>query len=353
MVKVKNVYGMLAYAFGVLNEKGNQKIKTEEFKNIYDLFATILVNGVTSQLKKGLNKEYILEKQVLCNLKGKINICDSIKYNTMQNHKMICEYDEFSINSYMNQIIKTTFLQLLKTEKLKKEYKIKIKKIILFFKDINEINYKTIDWSRLKYNRNNITYKMIMNVCYLVLKGLLLTEEKGENQFMTFIDDQRMCILYEKFVKEYYRKHFPKLKATALHIDWNVGENEVIGLLPDMKTDITLTYKEKILIIDTKYYGQTLQNNSLYNKKTIINNNINQIFTYVKNKDKSNTGNVEGMLLYAKTDEEIIPNQVNIIGNNKFTIRTLDLTNDFETVMEQLDNIVYEFTNNEIKKINI
>ena len=64
-----------------------------------------------------------------------------------------------------------------------------------------------------------------------------------------------MSTLYEKFVKEYYRKHFPSLNAKALHIDWNIGEEEVIGLLPDMKTDITLTYKEKTLIIDTKYYG--------------------------------------------------------------------------------------------------
>lgn len=66
---------------------------------------------------------------------------------------------------------------------------------------------------------------------------------------------------------------------------------------------ITITYKDKVLIIDTKYYAHTMQFNSLYNKESLISGNLYQIFAYVKNKDKDNTGNVEGMLLYAKTDE--------------------------------------------------
>ena len=350
MVNIKNVYWMLAYAFDMLKEKGTQSIKTEEFNNIYDLLAAILLKSFNYQIKKGLNKEYLLYCETLTNVKGKILVSDSIKYNTIKNHKLICEHDEFSANSYMNQIIKTTMIYLIKNDKLKDKYKKGKKKIILLLKDVDEISVTNINWKNVKYNRNNITYKMILNVCYLIIEGLLLTTEKGENELTKFIDETRMSTLYERFVKEYYRKHFPALKAKALHIDWNIGDNEVIGLLPDMKTDITLTYKEKTLIIDTKYYKKTLQNNTMFNKRTIINGHIYQIFTYVKNKDKSNNGNVSGMLLYAKTDEDTLPNQKNTFGNNVITIKTLDLTKDFETVMKQLDDIAYEFSNYEIKK---
>lgn len=351
MVKIKNVYWMLAYAFDILKEKGTQSIKTEEFDNIYNLLASILIKALNYQLKKGLNREYINKTETLSNIKGKILISDSIKYNTLKNHKLICEYDEFSTNSYMNQIIKTTLMQLIKTNNLKSEYKKSIKKILLYFKDVDEVIINNISWTSLKYNRNNVNYKMIMNVCYLIVEGLLLSEEQGNKKLTEFIDEQRMSSLYERFVKEYYRKHFPSLKAKALHIEWNIEEKEMIGLLPDMKTDITLTYKEKTLIIDTKYYGKSLQTNSISNKKTIISGNIYQIFTYVKNKDVDNTGNVSGMLLYAKTDEETFPNQTNKFGNNVITFRTIDLTQDFETVMQQLDEIAYEFTNYEVKKL--
>ena len=351
MVNIKNIYWMLAYAFDILKDKGTQSIKTEEFDNIYNLLTAILVKSVNYQLKKGLNKEYILQEEKLSNIKGKILISNSIKYTTMKEHKLICQYDDFSSNTVLNQIIKVTLNYLLKNKNVNKKYKVSIKKILLYFKEVEDINIKNINWKSINYNKNNNTYKITINVCYLIIEGLLLSEEKGENKLNQFIDDQRMSALYERFVREYYKKHFPMLNAKASHVDWNIAEEDEIGLLPEMRTDITLTYKNKTLIIDTKYYGKTMQYNSLYNTKTLISGNIYQIFTYVKNKDKENTGNVSGMLLYAKTDEEIYPNQSNKFGNNVIAIRTLDLTKDFKEVMKQLDEIAYEFSENEIKKI--
>lgn len=350
MVKIKNVYWMLAYAFDMLKEKGTRSIQTEEFDNIYNLLSTMLIKTLNYQIKKGLHKEYVNKNETLSNIKGKILISDSIKYNTIKNHKLICEYDEFSVDSYMNQIIKTTLLQLIRCRNLNNDNKKSIKKILLCFKDVNVVSVNNINWKGLRYNKNNVTYKMVMNVCYLIIEGLLLTTQTGEKQLADFIDEDRMAALYEKFVREYYRKHFPSLDAKALHIGWNVDDDEVIGLLPDMKTDITLRYKDKVLIIDTKYYGSTLQTNARYNKKSIISGNIYQIFTYVKNKDVDNSGNVSGMLLYAKTNEEVMPNQSNTFGKNVISFRTLDLTEDFELVAKQLDEIAYEFTGNEVRK---
>ena len=43
-----------------------------------------------------------------------------------------------------------------------------------------------------------------MNICYFVLDGLLLTTEKGEYKFASFMDEQKMCRLYEKFILEYW-----------------------------------------------------------------------------------------------------------------------------------------------------
>ena len=72
MVKIKNVYWMLAYAFDILKEKGTQSIKTEEFDNIYNLLASILIKALNYQLKKGLHREYINKTETLSNIKGKI-----------------------------------------------------------------------------------------------------------------------------------------------------------------------------------------------------------------------------------------------------------------------------------------
>ena len=349
MIKVKNIYWMLAYAFDILKEKSTQSVKTEEFDNIYDLLSAMLIKGVNYQVKRGMNREYIDKKEELINLKGKILISDSIKYNTIKNHKLICEYDDFSINSYMNKIIKSTLVKLIKVKSLDKKYKISIKKILLYFKDVDIVDIRSINWKGIRYNKNNLTYKMLINICYLIIEGLLLSNEKGD-KLLKQLDEKYMEALYERFVREYYRKHFPSLHANASHIKWNVKEDYGIELLPIMKTDITLTYKEKTLIIDTKYYGEALQNNIRFNSITFRNAHLYQIFTYVKNKDVNNTGNVFGMLLYAKTEEELFKEQKNTFGNNVIEIKNLDLTKDFKLVEKQLDDIAYNFTDNKLSK---
>lgn len=97
----------------------------------------------------------------------------------------------------------------------------------------------------------------------------------------------------------------------------------------------------KVLIIDAKYYTDIMQ--SHYDIKIIRSGNIYQIYTYVKNLDKENTGKVKGMLLYAKTEEQIQPNSTFSMGGNKISVKTLDLNLDFEEIANQLDTIVKNY----------
>jgi len=60
---------------------------------------------------------------------------------------------------------------------------------------------------------------------------------------------------------------------------------------------------------------------------------------YVKNKDKLGTGNVSGILLYAKTAEELTPDNDYCIGGNKFGVKTLDLNTNWSEIKSQLDSL--------------
>lgn len=338
MIKIQNIYYMLAYAFQVLNEESYAKIASEEFDNTGNLFAAILSKGIANQIKRSLGKEYICHTKALSTPRGKINVSASIKQLTPLKKQLVCEFDEFSENAYMNQILKTTAMLLIRSAEVRVEQKKALKKVMLFFNAVDTVDPHLILWSGIRYHRNNATYKMLINICYLVINGLLLTTQDGSRKLATYRDDQRMHSLFEKFVLEYYKKHYPQFGAAPSHIDWNVDDG-VIAFLPTMKTDITLQYNGKTLIIDTKYYEQTMQTNRFFDKRTIHSNNLYQIFTYVKNKDVHANGYVSGILLYAKTDEEITPDNDYIICGNKISVKTLDLNNDFPAIAKQLDTL--------------
>ena len=338
MIKVQNVYYMLAYAFQTLNSQEEKKYDSEEFDYVDDLFAVILANGIAKQLKQGLGKEYIVRTEELKSPKGKLCLADTIKRQIAHSKTTVCQVDDYIENTYLNQILKATAILLLHSKDVKMENKRKLKRVLLYFSDVDAIEYSQIRWSAVRYNRNNQSYKMLINICYLVIEGMLISDKKGNYKLNEFIDAQCMSSLYEKFILSYYRRHYPGMKSIApTRIAWDT-EDGVIDLLPQMKSDIMIIHDGYTLIIDAKYYGLSLQTGQ-YGKKTIHSHNLYQIFTYVKNRDTKRDGTVSGMLLYANTEGDN-PDQEYHLSGNKITVKTLDLNCDFENVKSQLDGIV-------------
>lgn len=87
MIRIQNVYYMLSYAFNILNEQGYKKLATEHFTNTAELMAAILAKGITVQLKRGLWKEYISHSEQLSSIRGKIDITESIKTQSISKKK--------------------------------------------------------------------------------------------------------------------------------------------------------------------------------------------------------------------------------------------------------------------------
>ncbi|MBR7087245.1 MAG: 5-methylcytosine-specific restriction endonuclease system specificity protein McrC [Prevotella sp.] len=336
---IHNIYYMLAYAFQELRQNNYAEIEGETFDNIYDLFAEILARGISYQLKQGLHREYVAKNESMHTIKGKIDINGTIANRVRNIRQVVCDYDELSENNVYNQILLTTSTILIRHSDVKKETKAKLKQVMLFFQNVESIDLHTIRWNSLRFDRNNRNYRMLIYLCYFIVSEWLMTTEEGDFKMREFSDDN-MCRLFEKFVLEYYKKHHPELKPCATQIEWNIEkEKSSVNILPIMQTDILLTMEERTLIIDTKYYSQTMQKQ--YDKSTIHSGNIYQINTYVTEYDEDHQGNVDGMILYAKTQEEVVPDgSLTKKDGNVIYFKTLDLNTDFETIKKRLDSFL-------------
>ena len=340
-ILIRNIYHMLTYAFQELRRDNYNHISKEDFEYIQDLFAEILYRGLSFQLKHGLHREYIEHKDTLPILRGKLDINETIRNKIRRKQVLACEYDELFENNIFNQILKTTAIILIRDSHVKPERKQALKSLMYCFNEVSVIDPFSIHWNMLRIQRNNQTYRMLMNICRFILEGMLMTTKSGSYKMATF-SDEHMSKLFEKFVLEYYRRNYSGLSANPDQIDWDITDRDIasIGFLPEMKSDITLHKGNRTLIIDTKYYGRMMQEQ--YDKKTIHSGNLYQIFAYVKNMDKDNTGLVSGMLLYAKTQEAIEPDLTAHFGNNRIMVRTLDLNKEFKDIEKQLEELAQE-----------
>lgn len=339
---IKNIYYMLSYAFKALNQSSYDEIAQESFDNIHNLFSAILCKGISHQLKQGLYRTYTHHVEDHAVLRGRISFNGTIRNMMNRKRRLSCEYDEFSENNQLNQILKVTQTLLLSHAKVDQKYKDELRKNLLFFSSIDLIDPNSIRWTGIQFRRNNKTYQMLIGLSQFIIEGMLLTTDQGEHKLASFMDEQHMHRLYEKFIYEYYRKEFPYIKTSSSQISWALDHGSS-ALLPAMQSDIMLTVDTQVLIIDAKFWSHTLQKRS--DVQTLHSSNLYQIFAYVKNKDADLTGKehtVSGLLLYAKTDEAVQPDNVYHMSGNKISVKTLDLNCPFANIANQLKAIVID-----------
>lgn len=344
---IQNIYYMLSYAFQILKQEDYKQVAGEKFERIHDLFAAILEKGVSRQVKQGLYREYVPMQDDLSVMRGKLNMGKTVRLKVQNKQKLGCEFDEFSEDNLYNQILKVTIHRLIRAEDVAPERKQALRRVSVFFSNVRLIQPDHIAWKRLIYQRNNRNYELLLNICYLVLNGMLQTTEDGSYKLLSF-SDEHMERLYEKFILEYYKQHHPELDPRSAQVKWNLTEEPdqtMIQFLPKMQTDITLQKGDKTLIIDAKYYSKSMIEN--YDKATLRSAHLYQIFAYVKNMDTTNTGNVSGLLLYAKTEEEVFPDgEPFVISGNSIGTKTLDLNMEFNEIAAQLDKIARDYFEN-------
>ncbi len=192
----------------------------------------------------------------------------------------------------------------------------------------------------MNYDRDNANYRMPLRLCRLVLEGMLLSSGRGELSLARFLDDRRMCALYEAFLLAYCVRHYPQLSPRASFIDWALDDEER-SLLPRMRSDVTLELGDRALVIDAKYYSRSTQER--YGRESLHSGNLYQIYAYVKNKRAEpafRRGEVSGLLLYAGTGAALQPRVEYRMEGNRIGARVLDLNRDFPSIAASLDQVV-------------
>ena len=342
-IPIKNVYHMLVYVYKMLESKEYARLDREDFENIYDLLASLLLCGTNDLIKRGFLKSYINQTEELTAIRGRVNIGGSIRRLSFQNAKAVCDFDEFSADIYFNQVIKATFL-LLKRRPINANLKRDISKILLYFNEIGTMEIRAIKWERLVFNRNNTHYDTLLYFCRLICEEAIANQNKGEKNFR-ILEDELLPELFEKFIFEFYKKHLsaPEYKVLDVlyhkQIRWNFDER--YDKPPKMETDTIIESETQRLIIDTKFSKTTLQTGYRSDKQTVKSENLYQIFAYVINAaEYAPQKTVSGMLLYPQVDNEPTTRKYSIFGHC-FYVRTVNLNREFEEIKQELLDIFH------------
>jgi 5-methylcytosine-specific restriction enzyme subunit McrC len=77
-IPIANIYYLLCYAWNRLREKDIVSVSTTDCKSLLDLFARVLIVGMTHLLKRGLDRGYVHHAEDSRCLRGKLSASETI-----------------------------------------------------------------------------------------------------------------------------------------------------------------------------------------------------------------------------------------------------------------------------------
>ena len=337
MIPISNVYYLLAYACGLMSQQGFRRLAKEPFENAEDLLAALFCQSLRPYLVKGLPSEFVREKEKTSSLHGKFYFDDSIKQGLLAKHQLICSEEHLQSESLLSQVLKTT-LEFLSTQDLASSRQRQVQRYKQKFKDIPKLEETAfIPWAQL-YKGRGKKELTLCNVCRLILEGNIQAKRHGRLFLEEILDEKSLPKLYEKFLLGYFQIEHPQLRPSSPQIRWAIQEG-ADPFLPRMQTDVVLRNKNHILILDAKYYANLFQQNPFGQKETLHSAHLYQLFAYLKNWPIQENQKVDGLLLYAKTDQGIDLDQCYQLEGHTLRVKTLDLSQPFEDISKTLDKI--------------
>ena len=142
-IPIDNIFAMLSYAYPDLV---NDTLEETEhmFDSLDELLAEILLQGITRQLRRGLYKTYVPHEEALTVIRGKIDMHDSIRLKTQLSRQLYCRFDEFDKNNFYNQVLKTSSLLIIRRGRVCQKTRKRIRDMLFFFNEIDEIKLATV-----------------------------------------------------------------------------------------------------------------------------------------------------------------------------------------------------------------
>ena len=326
-IPIENVYYLFCYAWNRFEQARTISLGGTPSPDLPNLLGRVLLHGVRSLLRRGLDRGYFTHSETLATVRGQIDLSSSIQLQVRNVRRLQCEFDELSPDVLHNQILKASMRRLARAANIEPELSHDLMALARRMNDVSDIWLERSAFARVQLNRNNAYYDLLLKVAHLAYDCLLPDANGGDSYSFVDVlrDERKMANVFEAFVRNFYRLEQNEFAVEPLTLAWDAEPIQLsgVGQLPGMRVDVFLRSSTRRIIIDTKYYANALQ--SYFETESFHSGNLYQIFSYLRNAaglDPS-FGSAEGMLLYPRAGYSL--NESFLIQGHKVTIATLDL----------------------------
>lgn len=340
-IPIANVYYLFCYAWDRFEQAKATDVGAEPSPDLPNLLARVLLAGARHLIRRGLDRGYQPNTEVLATVRGRIELNESLTLQAQRIRRLACEFDELSHDVLHNRIIKASMLRLASAQSLEADLAHKLRSVARSLQTVSGMRLTGADFARVQLHRNNAYYDFLLKVCRLAFDLMLPNADGSGFQFQDVLRDERkMALVFESFVRNFYRTEQSSFRVAPLQFPWDATplQTDQTVSLPQMRTDIFLRSPTRRIIIDTKYYREALQER--FGSTSFRSENLYQLFAYLKNAEalSPDFAAAEGMLLYPTVDKKI--NAKYQIQGHLLRIATIDLAQEWTAIAADLRSLL-------------
>ena len=204
-------------------------LKTQNLP-LLEIFISMFLCELEALVKKGIKSDYVALEENLNFLRGKLNINEQIKRNSIHKERFYVGYSEFLSDIKINRIIKTTLKFLYKKSNSSKNQQ-KIRELLFIFDEVSECEDYQNFFAKLVINCQVKHYEQTLLWCKIFLLNNSFTPHKGDDLGFALLFD--MNALFESYVGNFIKKSFPGtiLQHSEKHL---VEDPKSFKLRPDI-----------------------------------------------------------------------------------------------------------------------
>ena len=336
-IPVANIYYLLCYAWRHVDERDVVQLdELEGLDRVQDLLGKVLAEGTFRLIRRGIDRAYREVREDLAGIRGKIAVGETVKRALRASGQVACEFEELSHDVLHNRILRSTLGALLRLSDLHSEVRAEVRNAYTKLDGISVVRLSRRLFQQVQLDRNRRYYRFLLSVCRLIHEQLLVDEQSGQARFTDF-SEERMERLYEDFIIEFYRREQDRYRVnhrgrTIAWFDEGTPDHQR-SKLPRMEADVILEEPDRRIIMDAKYYRESL--GGRYGGK-LHSNNLYQLLAYLRNREATEPPGPkhEGVLLYPVVDTALAADVC--LEGFSIRARSIDLAQDWRTIHEDM-----------------
>lgn len=221
-----------------------------------DFFINMFLQELYTNLFKGTYKTYVSREENLRYIKGRLLVAENIRKNFIPN-KIYCEFDEFTEDNLVNQVLKHTTKLMSKITNWRQN-QILADNIIHALSDVSDVYLTSETFSYIREDRLLGNYSKLLGIAKMFIDGQSF-DINSDDQLNNFIFNIDMNMVYQEYIFEILNEYSSEIFGCNLTIQSQYSKRHLIYDSNDkgsflLKPDIAVLDGNIVkILIDTKY----------------------------------------------------------------------------------------------------